>query len=72
MTQETAIDWAEALRLLASGAIVQVGQSHGQRVTLVEATGRRLVTHQPQGDAILQAVMALPPEVRDRIAVSTE
>ena len=72
MTQETNIEWDEALDLLQSGSIVQCGQSHSGRVTLTDEDGRRYVTRQPETDAIFRAVMELEPEKGDRITFSTE
>jgi hypothetical protein len=73
MTQEESpVEWQEALDLLQAGDIVFAGQSHGLTVRLTDAAGKRFVTTEPEIDAILKAVEALPPETRDRIAVMTE
>ena len=72
MTQETNISWEEALQLLDSGHIVQAGQSHGNRATLIDDAGQRYVAQQPEIDAIIRAVVALEPEKSNRIALMTE
>ena len=72
MTQESNIDWEQALDLLQSGSIVQVGQSHSGGVTLTDEDGQRYVTQQPEIDAIFRAVMELEPEKGDRITFMTE
>ena len=66
------ISWEEALRLLKGGTIVEAGQTHSLRVTLVDEQGRRYATQEPEIDSILRAVQRLDRGLQEKIAVLTE
>ena len=66
------ISWEEALRLLKGGTIVEAGQTHSLRVTLVDEQGRRYAAQEPEIDSILRAVQSLDRGLQERIAVFTE
>lgn len=70
-TPET-IEWADAQQLLASGRIVLVAQSHSRSVRLADEAGHAYVTEEPEIDAVLQEVQALPQPLRDKIALLSE
>jgi hypothetical protein len=72
MTQEETIDWQEACRKLEKGEVVLAGQSHNLTVKLTDADGRRFMTREPEIDAIIKAIDALPPEIRNKIALLSE
>jgi len=56
--EEARIPWAEAQELIRSGQVVQVTQLHSLEVTLELASGRRLVTTEPEIDAVFDVADA--------------
>jgi inhibitor of cysteine peptidase len=52
----TEIPWAEAQELIRSGRVVQVTQLHSLEVTLDLEDGTRLVTNEPEIDAVFDVV----------------
>ena len=68
---ETRIPWAEARELITSGDVVQVTQLHSLEVTLELENGTRLVTTEPEIDAVFDVVDACGESCAD-ILLATE
>lgn len=68
---ETRIPWAEAQELIRSGQVVQLTQLHSLEVTLDLAEGTRLMTIEPEIDAVFDVVDACGEPCAD-IVLATE
>jgi len=50
------IPWAEARLMILAGEVAQVTQLHSLQVTLIMVDGRRLVTHEPEIDDVIEVL----------------